>query len=127
MIGMSLEQIIEKIKGQKGGVVIRWAGFIIYLIAVCVLLWGIFIQIKVIEQVFGNAELKILDGNFDVLDMGQASAVISGKYIASKSGKKYYPVGCKSANRIKPENRVFFESQEEALRLGLELSSTCSE
>ncbi len=46
-------------------------------------------------------------------------------YVASKNGAKYYPVGCKSADRIKPENRVYFVSAEEAEIEGLEPSTTC--
>lgn len=49
----------------------------------------------------------------------------SGQYIASKTGKKYYPVGCKSADRIKPENIVSFESADQAERAGYSASTQC--
>ena len=49
----------------------------------------------------------------------------SNKYIASKNGTKYYPINCKSADRIKAENRVYFASIEEAELEGLSAATTC--
>lgn len=49
----------------------------------------------------------------------------SGKYVASKNGEKYYPLDCGSANRIKPENKVFFDSTAEAERAGYTESQQC--
>lgn len=48
------------------------------------------------------------------------------KYVASKSGTKYYPIGCKSALRIKEENRVYFVDVSEAESAGLTPTSTCN-
>lgn len=47
------------------------------------------------------------------------------KYVASKNGKLYYTKGCKAANRIKPENEIWFSSAEEAKRAGLSASTSC--
>lgn len=50
----------------------------------------------------------------------------SGKYVASQSGTKYYPAsGCGAVNRIKPENRVYFETAEAAESQGYERYSGC--
>lgn len=49
-----------------------------------------------------------------------------GNYLASRSGTKYYPVGCKSANRIKEENRIWFSDIESAQNAGYEPASNCS-
>lgn len=49
-----------------------------------------------------------------------------GKYLASRSGTKYYPVGCKSADRIKPENRIWFNDIESAQGAGYEPASNCN-
>jgi hypothetical protein len=35
-------------------------------------------------------------------------------YVASKNSTKYHPIGSKAANSIKPENRIYFVSKEEA-------------
>ncbi|MEK7650513.1 MAG: hypothetical protein AAB364_01420 [Patescibacteria group bacterium] len=47
------------------------------------------------------------------------------KYVASKSGTKYYLPSCSGANRIKEENKVWFASVEEAKARGLEPASGC--
>ncbi len=49
----------------------------------------------------------------------------SKSIIASKSGKVYYTAGCSGSNRIKDENKVYFQTEEEAQSLGLTLSKTC--
>ena len=47
------------------------------------------------------------------------------KYVASKNGKLYYPVNCKGANRIKPDNRVWFDTVTDAEKSGYTPSSSC--
>ncbi len=49
----------------------------------------------------------------------------SKSYVASKNGTKYYPAACSGANRIKEENRVYFDTKEAAERAGYGASSTC--
>ena len=48
-----------------------------------------------------------------------------GLIVASKSGKKYYFPWCSGINRIKEENRIFFENVAIAESKGLTLSKTC--
>ena len=47
------------------------------------------------------------------------------RYVASKNGKMYYPLGCAGAKRIKKENEVWFRTAEEAEKSGYTGSSTC--
>jgi len=47
------------------------------------------------------------------------------RYVASKNGKMYYPLGCSGAKRIKPENEVWFSTAEDAEKSGYTLSVTC--
>lgn len=54
------------------------------------------------------------------LPAGQA-----GNYVASKNGKLYYTRGCKAANRIKPENEVWFTNASEAESMGYTKSGSC--
>ncbi len=49
----------------------------------------------------------------------------SGNFFASKRGHKYYPVDCSAGKTIKQENRVYFETREEAEKAGFTLSSSC--
>jgi uncharacterized protein YpmB len=48
-----------------------------------------------------------------------------GKIIASKNGKRYYYESCTGVNRIKPENRIYFDTKEQAEAKGLTLASGC--
>jgi hypothetical protein len=45
--------------------------------------------------------------------------------IASKNGTKYYYSHCSGINRIKPENRIYFEDEKEAQSFGLERAANC--
>lgn len=47
------------------------------------------------------------------------------KYVASKNGKMYYPLGCSASKRIKPENEIWFSSEIEAQKSGYTKSSMC--
>ena len=46
-------------------------------------------------------------------------------FFASSRGKKYYPVGCTAGNTLKQENRIYFNTREEAEKAGYVLSSSC--
>ena len=48
-----------------------------------------------------------------------------GQFVASKNGTKYYLPWCSGATRIKEENKVWFQSVEEAKRAGFAPSSAC--
>lgn len=50
---------------------------------------------------------------------------IDKRYVASKNGKMYYPLGCSSSSRIKKENQIWFATSEDAEKSGYTLSSTC--
>jgi len=45
--------------------------------------------------------------------------------VASKSGTKVYYVWCSGVSRIKPENKVFFDTLDEALNKGYTKASNC--
>ncbi len=48
-----------------------------------------------------------------------------GGYVASKNGTKYHLPWCGGAKQIKEENKVFFESKEEAESAGYTPASNC--
>jgi hypothetical protein len=56
-----------------------------------------------------------------------ASTIATGKIVASKNGKRYYYPNCGGINRIKSENRIYFETKEQAEAKGLTLASGCKE
>lgn len=49
----------------------------------------------------------------------------TGKYVASKTGKKYYLPNCSGANRIKEANKVWFATVESAQAAGLTPAANC--
>ncbi len=49
----------------------------------------------------------------------------TGRITASKSGSVFYPSGCLGVNRIKPENRIYFTTQAEAIARGYTQSKLC--
>lgn len=46
-------------------------------------------------------------------------------FVASANGKLYYPLNCKSAARIKEENRIYFATVAEAKSNGLTAAKSC--
>jgi len=51
--------------------------------------------------------------------------VEQGDYVASKNGSKYYLTTCSGANRIKEENKVWFDTVDEAKAEGYEPAKNC--
>lgn len=47
----------------------------------------------------------------------------TGEYVASKNGKTYYKATC--SNRIKEENKIYFQSESDAKKSGFTPSKTC--
>ncbi len=60
-----------------------------------------------------------------------AAAILSagtqsgGAFVASKNGTKYYPIDCAGAQRIKPENALWFDTESAAREAGYERTVTC--
>lgn len=48
-----------------------------------------------------------------------------GKYVASKNGKSYHLPWCSGARNIKEENKIWFNSKEEAERAGYAPAGNC--
>jgi hypothetical protein len=57
--------------------------------------------------------------------IGSQNQATSGAYVASKNGKKYYPIDCAGAKRIKDENKVFFATPAAATAAGYSLGAGC--
>ena len=50
---------------------------------------------------------------------------ILGDFLASINGEAYYPKDCAAANRIKEENRIWFNTKEEAEIQGYRPAQNC--
>lgn len=79
-------------------------------------------RLSIIEKYRAQDEVSIIVPKLKDLSIDESKF----QFVASKTGTKYYPMGCKSAERIKEENRVYFETEEEAKAAGLEATATCS-
>lgn len=49
----------------------------------------------------------------------------SGKYVASKNGSAYHYPWCSGAKRIKEENKIWFQTKEEAEAKGYKPAANC--
>lgn len=49
-----------------------------------------------------------------------------GAFVASKSGTKFYPADCSYADRILPQNKVWFITEQDAQAAGYEASTQCA-
>jgi hypothetical protein len=65
-----------------------------------------------------------INENPSIAQKSQTSTT-SKNFFASKTGSKYYSVSCSGGKTIKEENRVYFDTAEEAEKAGYELSSSC--
>lgn len=79
-------------------------------------------RLSIVEKYRADNDVSIIVPDLKDLEIDESLF----KFVASKNGTKYYPIGCKSASRIKQENKVYFESEDEAELAGLEKTSTCS-
>jgi len=58
--------------------------------------------------------------------IGENNYKILGNFLASINGKAYYPKDCAAANRIKEENRIWFNTKEEAGLQGYQPAQNCN-
>lgn len=49
----------------------------------------------------------------------------TGKYVGSRGGTSYYLPSCSGAKRISEKNKIWFQTKEEAERLGYKPSKSC--
>jgi hypothetical protein len=70
------------------------------------------------KQTFTQSGIFVLDAS--TLLVNEIAVVVpnGAKFLASKRGKKYYPVYSAAAERIVPKNRVYFETETEAQLAG---------
>lgn len=79
----------------------------------------------VIENAIPAAELSQNEIPKEEEESGGGVASQVGKYVASISGTKYHLPDCSGAKRIKEENKVWFNSKEEAEKAGYEPAGNC--
>lgn len=78
-------------------------------------------NLKIISEVTKGENVR-LEQSATVSLSGEAAA---GKYVASKSGKKYHFPWCSGAQRISAANKIWFESIEAARAAGYTPAENC--
>ncbi len=68
------------------------------------------------------SSIKALD---DQTPVSANSTIQTKTFFASSKGTKYYSPGCTGGQTIKPENKIYFTSKEQAEGAGYVLSTTC--
>jgi len=63
---------------------------------------------------------------------GQAISATSestqtGSYVASKAGTKYHHISCPGAKQIKEENKIYFNTVQQALAAGYTKAANCNQ
>lgn len=77
--------------------------------------------------------LKIITNNQDTITNGQketfkgavTTTSSKGKYVASKLGASYHYPWCQGALKIKEENKIWFQTKEEAEKAGYKPAGNC--
>ncbi len=65
-------------------------------------------------------EIGQISPNIDISPKTQ-----NGAFFGSNKGSKYYSLGCAAGKTIKQENRVYFNTSDEAEAAGYTLSTSC--
>lgn len=78
-------------------------------------------RLSIVEQYAREDKVSIIVPELQDLTLDTSKF----NYVASKSGTRYYPKNCKAANRIKDENKVYFETKVEAEESGLTPATGC--
>ncbi len=73
----------------------------------------------------GPAKAAVSTAKAEAATTSASSSAPEGGFVASKQGKKYFPVNCKSAKTIKEENKVYFGTAADAENAGYEATKTC--
>lgn len=129
---MSLMQKAQKIKSF-------YPVLVYFVIFNFIVMLGLFIYLY--ENIYNNDPIKYQFEAFEVPplnsktgnnrrvgvenDDNSGATNNTNKIVASKNGTKYYYPNCSGVNRIKEENRVFFDNFDAAEEAGYELAKNC--
>ena len=101
-----------------------YVAFLLVIVAFTSFYFG---RLSVINEVKADrGEVKIVSDSSLLKEIGNIDdIVIDGNFVASINGTKYYPKECTASNRIKEENKVYFNTEKEAISQGYERTSQC--
>ncbi len=128
---MSIHDLLYKIKGRREVINTTFT----YILLMILVAFGSFflgqlsvssLEVKSDIEIVNRESVVENDSNVyqDKLQSTTLS-VVKGKYVASKNGKLYYTVTCKASNRIKEENKVYFDTTADAEKSGYSWATSC--
>jgi len=128
---MSIHDMLYKIKSNREGINTTF----IHIFLMVLVAFGSFLlgrlsvatsSVKSDIEII-NKESRLENDANAYQDKSQSTAMptLAGKYVASKNGKLYYTVTCKASNRIKEENKVYFDTREDAEKSGYAWATSC--
>jgi hypothetical protein len=82
---------------------------------------GIYQDASVISSSTNDSNLNLLN-----LNTNFSTTSSTKNFFGSKRGHKYYTLGCSAGKSIKSENRVYFDTRENAEKAGYTLSTSCN-
>lgn len=80
-----------------------------------------------VKQDEKNLTIKKQYGSINSQKIKEKNKIVknTGLYVASKNGTKYHLPTCSGAKRIKEENKIWFDSKQEAEKAGYEPAKNC--
>ena len=127
-----MNTILERLEKIKGYVVVQdWRNMALYSLIFASLVAAFFLGVIWESQKDHNtkgilyAEIPQSTPLASVPTPVVDEAGNSGQYVGSKNGSKYHLPWCSGAQRIKEENKVWFQDKNEAKRLGYTPAKNC--
>lgn len=136
----SIKEKTEKIKGTaKESLVFenstqKGAFFTVFVLLATCASFGLG-RLSGLETVKKEVEVEFPKGQAEAAAIGVAFSTTSaplaatqktsGKYVASKNGTKYHLTTCAGAKSISAKNKIWFDSKEEAEKMGYTPASNC--
>lgn len=75
-----------------------------------------------------SAPIEAINGQKQALEgqtQAQNTANSAGQFVASKKGTAYHLLTCPGAKQIKEENKIYFQTKEEAIAAGYKPAANC--
>lgn len=81
-------------------------------------------RLSALEEARGGLEISYPE-DYGATVLGAVSEAPTDGYVASKSGSKYHLPWCPGAQSIKEENKIYFDTKEQAKAAGYTPASNC--
>ncbi len=125
-----MQHILEKIKSALSGdvfvvLVIIFVGLSSFGLGRLSALDGKKMQVKILESSQHAAVIQSTNSGGEQVTGIPEVENLGGQYVASKKGTKYHFPWCGGAARIAEENKVWFDTKEEAEKAGYTPAGNC--